>query len=277
MTGKAAGAYSRRLTELETWLKQPDNRATLTTASKVHKVRLTDTAAVLTKLVSKTNTHSGVVAATLDQIADATLMSTHTVRRALKALETAGALVTVYKGRKGADGKGKAAGRKVLFLAGDNSDENAMSVHSDGYERALNDLPACTQVHTTTVYSTTENIITPETFAKTENEPEQVKSKGAQMDTQWADELVRCIAGDLVKLIPNPRNPAGLSISYKLKARTAASQVLDQYGLGVTKMSPATYGWSDLLMVTACLVQGEAVSRVTSDALQKASDTALTC
>lgn len=276
MTGKAAGAYSRRLTELETWLKQPENRGALTTASKVHKVRLTDTASVLRVLVSKTNTHSGMVAETLDQIADGTLMATHTVRRALKALETAGALVTVYKGRKGADGKGKAAGRRVLFLTGDNSPETATSVHSDSYQRALNDLPACTQVHTTTVDTTTENIITPENFSA-ETKPEQVKVKPAQMDMKWSDELVRCTAVDLAARTPNPRNPAGLRISYSLKAQTAAVQVLDQYGIGVTKMNPETYGWSDLLMVTACLVQGEAVSRPTSDALQTAANTALTC
>ena len=276
MTGKAAGAYSRRLTELDAWLKQPENRATLTAASTVHKVRLTDTAAVLRVLVSKTNTHSGMVAETLNQIADATLMATHTVRRALKALETAGALVTVYGGRKGADGKGKAAGRKVLFLAGDNQPETATSVHSDGYQRALNALPACTQVHTTTVDTTTEYIITPENFSA-ETKPEQVKVKPAQMDMKWSDELVRCIAVDLAARTPNQRNPAGLRIHYSLQARTAASQVLDQYGIGVTKMNPETYGWSDLLMVTACLVQGEAVSRPTSDALQTAANTALTC
>ena len=94
---------------------------------------------------------------------------------------------------------------------------------------------------------------------------------------KWSDELVRCIAVDLAARTPNPRNPAGLRISYSLKAQTAAVQVLDQYGQGVTKMRPADYGWSDLLMVTASLVQGETVSRATSEALQKASDTALTC
>lgn len=276
MTGKAAGAYSRRLTELETWLKQPENRGALTTASKVHKVRLTDTASVLRVLVSKTNTHSGMVAETLDQIADGTLMATHTVRRALKALETAGALVTVYKGRKGADGKGKAAGRRVLFLTGDNSPETATSVHSDSYQRALNDLPACTQVHTTTVDTTTENIITPEKISA-ETKPEQVKVKPAQMDMKWSDELVQQVSHDLSELVKNQRNPAAVRMDFKMRSKTAAVQVLDQYGLGVTKISPATYGWSDLVVVTASLVQGEAVHWATSDALQKAADTALTC
>ena len=275
MTGKAAGAYSRRLTELDAWLKQPDNRVALTAASKVHKVRLTDAAAVLRVLVSKTNTHSGVVAATLDQIADATLMPAYTVRRALKALDTAGVLVTVYKGRKGADGKGKAAGRRVLFLAGDNSDQTATSVHSDSYQRALNALPACTQVHTTTVDSTTEYIITPENFSA---EPATDKGKGkpAQTDMRWSDEVVSQVVSNLAARTPNPRNPAGLRISYKLKARTAAVQVLDQYGIGVTKMMPSDYDWSSLVMVIGSMVQGEPIGKTTSDALQTAANNALT-
>ena len=94
---------------------------------------------------------------------------------------------------------------------------------------------------------------------------------------KWSDELVQQVSVNLALRVKNQRNPAAVRMDFRMKAQTAAVQVLDQYGQGVTKISPATYGWSDLLMVTASLVQGEAVSRPTSDALQQAADTALTC
>ena len=274
MTGKAKTAYQRRLTVCDNWVQQPDNIARLKAAG-AGKVTIIAIGSVLRLLVSTTNEASGCSQQSIDQIAAVTMMSPDMARRALKALETAGAVVTVYGGRKGINGTGRPAGRKVLFLAGDNLPENAIGVQSDGYQRAVGGLSACSQLHGTTEYTTTEYITTAENVSA-ENETEKVKVKPAQMDMKWSDELVRCIAVDLAERTPNIRNLAGLRISYSLKAQTAAVQILDQYGQGVTKINPATYGWSDLLMVTACLVQGEAVSRPTSDALQKAADTALT-
>lgn len=274
MTGKVKTAYQRRLTICDNWVKQPDNIAKLKAAG-AGKVTMPAIGSVLRLLVSTTSEASGCSQQSITQIAAVTLMSPDMARRALKALETAGALVTVYGGRKGVNGTGRPAGRKVLFLAGDNLPENAIGVQSGGYQRAVDGLSACSQLHGTTEYTTTEYITTAENFSA-ETETEKVKVKPAQMDMKWSDELVRCIAVDLAARTPNPRNPAGLRISYSMKAQTAAVQVLDRYGQGVTKISPATYGWSDLLMVTASLVQGEAVSRATSDALQTAADNALT-
>ena len=287
MTGKVKTAHDKRLTICDDWVKQPDNIAKLKAAA-AGKVTMPAIGSVLRLLVLATSAASGCAQQSIDQIAAVTLMSPDMVRRALKALDTAGVVVTVYGGRKGIDGTGRPAGRKVLFLAGDKSPESlsigvqskVIGVQSDDYQRAVDGLSACSQLHGTSVVITSEtitseSITSAETFAKTQTE--QVKVKGAQTDMKWSDELVQQVSVNLALRVKNQRNPAAVRMDFRMKAQTAAVQVLDQYGQGVTKISPATYGWSDLLMVTASLVQGEAVSRPTSDALQKAADTALTC
>ena len=273
MTGKVRTAHDKRLTICDDWVKQPDNIAALKAAA-AGKVTLPAIASVLRLLVLATSKASGCAQQSIDQIAAVTLMSPDMVRRALKALDTAGVVVTVYGGRKGINGTGRPAGRKVLFLAGDNSPEIVIGVQSDDYQRAVDGLSACSQLHGTSVVITSETITSAETFAKTETE--QVKVKGAQMDMKWSDELVQQVSVNLALRVKNQRNPAAVRMDFRMKAQTAAVQVLDQYGQGVTKISPATYGWSDLVVVTACLVQGEAVHWATSKDLQKAADSALT-
>ena len=273
MTGKAAGAYSRRLTELDAWLKQPENRTALETAA-AGTVTLLATAAVLRVLVSKTNTHTGISSATRDQIADATLMSLHMVGRALHALKVAGVMVQVYGGRKGADGKGRAAGRRVVFLTGDNPDETATSAQSGGYQRAVGGLSARSQVRTITEASATENITT---VAKVSAENETEKGKGAHSEPDWSSLVVSAITQQIVSEASGIDNPDGFRHYTQSKVRRAVYAVETGYGAGIRQISPATYGWSDLVMVVKCRLSGEAVSRATSEALQNTADTALTC
>jgi DNA-binding transcriptional ArsR family regulator len=274
MTGKAQTAHDKRLSICDDWVRQPDNIARLREAA-AGKVTMPAIGSVLRLLVLATSAASGCAQQSIDQIAAVTLMSPDMVRRALKALETAGAVVTVYKGRKGINGTGRPAGRRVLFLAGDNSAEMAISVQSGGYQRAVDGLSACSQLHDTSVVITSEYITSAE-FNSADTEPEQGKGKPAQTDMRWSDEVVSQVVSNLALRVKNQRNPAAVRMDFKIKAQTAAVQVLDQYGTGVTRIRPTDYDWSSLVMVTASLVQGEPVSRATSDALQTAANNALT-
>jgi len=273
MTGQLSDAYSRRLTALEYWLKQPDNLAKLTAACTVHKVRPQDTAHILSKLVSATNRHTMLAAQSIQQLTAVTLIPEHTVRRALKALETAGALSTVYKGRPAADGKGKPSARKVLFLTGDNSDENAKTVHSDMKDRALDSERPCTQVHATSIDIAS---IDTTTGAKVSAETETEKGKGAHSEPDWSSLVTSAITQLIVSDATGIKSPDGFRYHTLSKVRKAVYAVETDYGAGIRQISPATYGWSDLVMVVQCRLQGEAVSRATSEALQKTADTALT-
>ena len=272
MTGKAKTAYQRRLTVCDNWVQQPDNIARLKAAG-AGKVTMIAIGSVLRLLVSTTSEASGCSQQSIDQIAAVTMMSPDMARRALKALETAGAVVTVYGGRKGINGTGRPAGRKVLFLAGDNLPENAIGVQSDGYRRAVDGLSACSQLHGTTEYITTEYITTAENVSA-ENETE--KGKGAPSEPDWSSLVVSAITQQIVTEASGIDNPDGFRHYTLMKVRKAVYAVETGYGAGIRQITPKDYDWSSLVAVVKCRLSGEAVSRATSDALQKAADTALT-
>jgi len=97
------------------------NLPTLTAAAKQHGVEVQKVVALLNRLNERTygkGIKAGCVQETEQQLAEATLLSVDLVRRAIAALGTAGALVTVKPpispGRNG--GVGRAPLRKLTFL-----------------------------------------------------------------------------------------------------------------------------------------------------------------
>lgn len=97
------------------------NRDTLTAAAKQHRVEVQKVVAVLNRLEARTygkGIKAGCVQETEQQLVEATYLSVDQVRRAIAALGTAGALVTVKPaispGRNG--GVGRAPLRKLTFL-----------------------------------------------------------------------------------------------------------------------------------------------------------------
>ena len=237
-------------------------------------MRTADARHLLTVLVVATDKHSGIVAQSIAQLADETGLPEFTVRRALKALETAAVISTVWKGRPAADGKGKPSGRRVLFLAGDNSDENRKTVHSEPKDRALDSERPCTQVHAT-MYNTAmkDNAMR---LAISETETETEKGKGASSEPDWSSLVVSAITQLIVNDASGIKSPDRFRYSTLSKVRKAVYAVETDYGAGIRQISPADYDWSSLVAVVRCRFSGEAVSRATSEALQNTADTALT-
>ena len=245
-------------------------------------MRTADARHLLTVLVVATDKHSGIVAQSISQLADETGLPDFTVRRALKALETAAVISTVWKGRPAADGKGRPSGRRVLFLAGDNSPENDKTVHLDDKtvhpepkDRAPDGERPCTQVHATMSNTSMKDTSMKDTsigLAISETETE----KGAHSEPDWSSLVTSAITQQIVKDATGIKSPDGFRYSTLSKVRKAVYAVETDYGAGIRQISPATYGWSDLVMVVQCRLSGEAVSRATSEALQKTANKALT-
>ena len=78
MTARKRDPYGQRLTDLDNWLRLPDNIAQITTAA-AGKIAVDRCASVLRLLVSKTNKISGTVDQTYQQISDATQLSAEQV------------------------------------------------------------------------------------------------------------------------------------------------------------------------------------------------------
>jgi len=273
MTGKRAEPFSRRLTDHKNWRQQPENLQRLETACKVCKVRTADARHLLTVLVVATDKHSGIVAQSIAQLADETGLPAFTVRRALKALETAAVISTVWKGRPAADGKGKPSGRRVLFLTGDNSDENRKTVHSEPKDRALDSERPCTQVHATSIDIAS---IDTTTGAKVSAETKTEKGKGAHSEPDWSSLVTSAITQLIVADATGITSPDGFRYSILSKVRKVVYAVETDYGAGIRQITPANYDWSSLVAVVRSRYKGETVTPATSDALQKAADTALT-
>lgn len=275
MTGKRAEPFSRRLTDQKNWRQQPENLQRLETACKVCKVRTADARHLLTVLVVATDKHSGIVAQSIAQLADETGLPAFTVRRALKALETAAVISTIWKGRPAADGKGKPSGRRVLFLTGDNSDENRKTVHSEPKDRALDSERPCTQVHATMYATTMKNTAMGLQISETETKTE--KGKGASSEPDWSSLVTSAITQLIVADATGITSPDGFRHSTLSKVRKVVYAVETDYGAGIRQITPADYDWSSLVAVVRSRYKGETVTPATSDALQKAADTALTC
>lgn len=286
MTGKRPDPFSRRLTDQKHWRQQPANLQRLEAACKVCKVRTADARHLLTVLVVATDKHSGTVAQSISQLADETGLPVFTVRRALKALETAAVISTVWRGHPAADGKGRPSGRRVLFLTVDNSPENGKTVHSDDKtvhsepkDRALDSERPCTQVHATMSNTSMKDTSMKDTsmrLAISENETETEKGKGAQNEPDWSSLVTSAITQLIVNEASNIHSPDGFRYATQSKVRKMVFAVENDYGAGIRQISPAHYDWSSLVAVVRCRFAGEAVSMATSDALQKAANIALT-
>ena len=249
-------------------------------------MRTADARHLLTVLVVATDKHSGIVAQSISQLADETGLPDFTVRRALKALETAAVISTVWKGRPAADGKGRPSGRRVLFLAGDNSPENDKTVHLDDKtvhpepkDRAPDGERPCTQVHATMSNTSMKDTSMKDTsigLAISETETETETDKGAHSEPDWSSLVVSAITQLIVNDASGIKSPDGFRYSTQSKVRKAVYAVETDYGAGIRQISPKDYDWSSLVAVVKCRLSGEAVHWATSDALQKAADTALT-
>lgn len=271
MTGKRLEPFSRRLTDLKNWRQLPENLQRLEAACKAGKVRTADARHLLTVLVVATDKHSGIVAQSIGQLADETGLPEFTVRRALKALESAAVISTVWKGRPAADGKGKPSGRKVLFLAGDISDKTDKSVHQIVKDRALDSERPCTQVHATMTDITMKTI--PMSLAISETGE---KGKGALNSEQWSADMAVTVTDQLVKRAAAAglmiTSPAGFRKHQQPKAQKAVEQVLSRFGLGVCSITPADYEHSDLLTVLVSWASDQTVTGATCDMVQAAAN-----
>ena len=113
-------------------------------------------------------------------------------------------------------------------------------------------------------------------LAISETETETEKGKGAHSEPDWSSLVVSTITQQIVSEASGIRSPDSFRYSTLSKVRKAVYAVEIDYGAGIRQISPKDYDWSSLVAVVQCRLSGEAVSMATSDALQKAADTALT-
>ena len=113
-------------------------------------------------------------------------------------------------------------------------------------------------------------------LAISETETKTEKGKGASSEPDWSSLVTSAITQLIVNGASGIKSPDGFRYSTLSKVRKAVYAVETDYGAGIRQISPADYDWSSLVAVVQCRLSGEAVSMATSDALQKAADTALT-
>lgn len=113
-TKQQPDAFARRLTDMETWLT--DSRAALGAFARAAGCRLQDAAHVLQVMVRCST--DGRCDLTTEQLARKTLLSDAQVKRALKALTDAGAVLQVMPGRSAGcnGGRGRGAVRRLTMI-----------------------------------------------------------------------------------------------------------------------------------------------------------------
>ena len=275
MTARKRDPYGQRLTDLENWLLLPANRALLTDSCKANKARPDQAAAVLRVLVSKTNTHSGTVDQTYQQLSAATLIPEHTVKRVLKALTDIGVLVTVTGSRSGGAGgaAGRAPVRRVAFLSA--VDISGMAVHQIGNGGALEPnggAPECAPLR----FNSTE--ITP-TGEKLDGDiqTDQTGQGHAQSMSQQSEQVISAVADRLVSQAVSSglqmSSPDGFKRKQRSKAIKGWNKAEQRFGAGIRMITPAQYEYSLLLECVTCFAVDEAPSHALRDQLIEACKT----
>jgi len=272
VTARKRDPYSQRLTDLENWLLLPANRALLTDSCKASKARPDQAAAVLRVLVSKTNTHSGTVDQTYQQLSAVTLLPEHTIKRLLKALTDIGVLVTVTGSRSGGAGgaAGRAPVRRVAFLSP--VDNAGMAVHQIGNGGALEPnggAPECAPLR----FNSTEITPTGEKLDG-DNQTEQTGQGHAQSMSQQSEQVISAVADRLVSQAAQSglqlSSPDGFTQHQRNKARSGWNKAERRFGDGLRMITPEQYEYSLVLDCVTCFAVGEAVSAALVDQLEMA-------
>lgn len=258
MTDQQPRTYAQRLSDHDNWLLLPDNRQLLAQACK-STCRVTEAAAVLRLLVSKTSKISGTVDQTYAQISAATLIPETRVQRILKALTDAAVLVTVRPAQSGGrnGGKGRAASRQVSYLVPE------MVVQSDlnGCAVDLNGCAAdCTPLRVIPTVKSSTQKVSAETISTTTQ--------------QWIDLVADDAAKQLVRVAASkgftPDKPEAFYKSKRSAALEGAAKAVTRFGAAVTLISPQDYEYSSVLTYVQCLVTGEGSSGATRDLIEAA-------
>ena len=258
MTDQKPRTYAQRLSDHDNWLLLPDNIQLLAQACK-STCRVTEAAAVLRLLVSKTSKISGTVDQTYAQISAATLIPETRVQRILKALTDAGVLVTVRPAQSGGrnGGKGRAASRQVSYLVPE------MVVQSDlnGCAVELNGCAAdCTPLRTISTVKSSTQKVSVETVSTTTQ--------------QWIDLVADDVAQQLVKQATGkgftPDKPDAFYKSKRTAALEGAAKAVTRFGVAVTLISPQDYEYSSVLTYAQCVATGESSSPYTRDLIEAA-------
>jgi hypothetical protein len=230
---------------------------------------------VLRVLVSKTNTHSGTVDQTYQQLSAVTLLPEHTIKRLLKALTDIGVLVTVTGSRSGGAGgaAGRAPVRRVAFLSP--VDISGMAVHQTGNGGALEPnggAPECAPLRSIS----TE--ITP-TGEKLDGDIqiEQIGQGHAQSMSQQSEQVISAVADRLVSQAASKglqlSSPDGFKQHQRSKARAGWNKAEQRFGAGLRMITPEQYEYRLLLDCVTCFAVGEAASNALVDQLVKACKT----
>jgi hypothetical protein len=258
MTDQKPRTYAQRLSDHDNWLLLPDNRQLLAQACK-STCRVTEAAAVLRLLVSKTSKISGTVDQTYAQISAATLIPETRVQRILKALTDAAVLITVRPAQSGGrnGGKGRAASRQVSYLVPE------MVVQSDlnGCAVELNGCAAdCTPLRSIPTVKSSTQKVSAETISTTTQ--------------QWIDLVADKAAQQLVQQATgkgfNPDRPDAFYKSKRTAALEGAAKAVTRFGAAVTLISPQHYEYSAVLTYVQCVVTGEGSSGPTRDLIEAA-------
>jgi hypothetical protein len=230
---------------------------------------------VLRVLVSKTNTHSGTVDQTYQQLSAVTLLPEHTIKRLLKALTDIGVLVTVTGSRSGGAGgaAGRAPVRRVAFLSP--VDISGMAVHQTGNGGALKPnggAPECAPLR----FNSTE--INP-TGEKLDGDI-QIKQLGqghAQSMSQQSEQVISAVADRLVSQAVSKglqlSNADGFKQHQRSKARSGWNKAEKRFGEGLRLITSDQYEYSLLLDCVTCFAVDEAPSHALRDQLIAACKT----
>ena len=275
MTARKRDPYSQRLTDLENWLLLPANRALLTDSCKASKARPDQAAAVLRVLVSKTNTHSGTVDQTYQQLSAVTLLPDYTIKRLLKALTDIGVLITVTGSRSGGAGgaAGRAPVRRIAFLSP--VDISGMAVHQTGNGGALEPnggAPECAPLRVTS----TEITPTGEKLDG-DTQTEQTGQGHAQSMSLQSDQVISAVADRLVSQATSKglqlSSPDGFKQHQRSKARAGWNKAERRFGAGLRKITPEQYEYSLLLDWCAAVASDQTPSPATYQQLEAACKT----
>jgi hypothetical protein len=230
---------------------------------------------VLRVLVSKTNTHSGTVDQTIQQLSAVTLLPDHTIKRVLKALTDIGVLVTVTGSRSGGAGgaAGRAPVRRVAFLSP--VDISGMAVHQTGNGGALKPnggAPECAPLR----FNSTEITPTGEKLDG-DTQTEQTGQGHAQSMSQQSEQVISAVADRLVSQAVSSglqlSNPAGFKHTQRSKARSGWNKAERRFGAGLRMITPEQYEYSVLIDWCAAVASDQTPSSATYQQLEAACKT----
>ena len=272
MTPRKRDAYGQRLTDLDNWLRLPDNLAQIRTAA-AGKIAVDRCTAVLRVLVSKTNKISGTVDQTYQQISEATQLSAEQVKRAVTVLTNIGVLITVTGSRSGGAGgaAGRAPVRRIAFLS--TVDISGMAVQSAPNGGAVDrngGAVSCTPLRITS----TE--ITP-THEKTigDFETDQTDQRAAQSMSQQFEQVVSAVADRLYSKAVSSglhlTSPDGFKRTQRSKALKAFNRAEQRFGAGVRKITPDQYEYMTLIEWCTSFANGETPSPATYQLIEAAT------